>query len=800
MKTLFVIISVFLISLNLKAQSTYVPDDNFEQALINQGYDTVLDNYVLTANIRNITNLDVSYSRFHLIDGIEFGIRDLTGIEDFIALEDLYCNNNNIQNLDLRFNVLLENLYCEVNDLTSLSVSSNLELKNLNCRDNELTSLNVFNNNKLAFLYCYNNEITSLNLENNTNLFRLRCGDNNLTYLNVKNGNNTNMYSDSLFGFEAVNNPNLLCIQVDNVSYSEANWTHIDNQSFFSRNCGVTYVPDDNFEQALINQGYDTVLDNYVLTSSMESIRVLNVSNLNIADLTGIEDMISLESLNCSNNNLIFLQLPENSLASNTTISCSNNTNLETIDFGAFAGNLQFLYCSNTNISSLDMEGFKKLELLEISNNQSLINFRLFRNMVLGEEPTVIIDAKNNPLLASVQCEQSLVSDLDVSNNPSLRSVYCPSNFIRSLNVNNTSNLVTIECQNFINVPGNSSEFLKGPLTELNLSTSPKLGLLDCRNNRLVNLNISNNPELSSLECDNNSLEILKINNGNNSNIGVITATKNTNLNCVQVDDAQYSNDNWLAVSHVNSQFDEGVSFSERCNYIYTPIIDIHFEQELIDLGIDFGPIDHIVLTKSISNITKLDVSGKGIKDLTGIEDFVALKELKCDKNNLKNLDLSSNKALKYLICNNNSLESLNIKNGNNKNFAVINTTNNTGLTCIKVDNASYSYKYWTKNKLSSKYNIFDFDKQNSFSEACIFLDTKNKEFANFKLYPNPVSNILNVNSDVFIDKITVTNLMGDTVLTTKKTELNLNFLPSGMYFLKIQSGSNTSIERIFKE
>ena len=40
-------------------QLTYVPDDNFEQALIYLGYDDILDDYVLTSNISNITNLDL---------------------------------------------------------------------------------------------------------------------------------------------------------------------------------------------------------------------------------------------------------------------------------------------------------------------------------------------------------------------------------------------------------------------------------------------------------------------------------------------------------------------------------------------------------------------------------------------------------------------------------------------------------------------------------------------------------------------------------------------------------------------
>jgi hypothetical protein len=60
-------------------QQTYVPDDNFEQALINLGYDNILDDYVATANIDILTYLDVQF----------FSIIDLTGIEDFVALTEL---------------------------------------------------------------------------------------------------------------------------------------------------------------------------------------------------------------------------------------------------------------------------------------------------------------------------------------------------------------------------------------------------------------------------------------------------------------------------------------------------------------------------------------------------------------------------------------------------------------------------------------------------------------------------------------------------------------------------------------
>ena len=62
MKKVAILFVVLLTSSFLFAQKTYVPDDKFEQALIDLGYDTTLDDSVLTANISGVTSLD---SEFH---------------------------------------------------------------------------------------------------------------------------------------------------------------------------------------------------------------------------------------------------------------------------------------------------------------------------------------------------------------------------------------------------------------------------------------------------------------------------------------------------------------------------------------------------------------------------------------------------------------------------------------------------------------------------------------------------------------------------------------------------------------
>ena len=267
------------------SQTTEIPDPNFEQALIDLGFDTApINGSVPTANISGVTSLNVS----------NYNIADLTGIEDFIALinlncfdnqltsldvsnstalTELSCSNNQLTSLDVSNNTALTILSCSNNQLTSLDVSNNTALTglscsnnqltsldvsnstaltncivfnnqltsldvsnntaltNLYCRSNQLTSLDVSNNTALTILWCYENQLTSLDVSNNNALTELDCGDNQLTSLDVRNGNNTNFTN-----FYSTNNPDLICIFVDDASYSTTNWADIDPASTFVNN------------------------------------------------------------------------------------------------------------------------------------------------------------------------------------------------------------------------------------------------------------------------------------------------------------------------------------------------------------------------------------------------------------------------------------------------------------------------------------------------------------------------------------------------------------------------------------
>jgi hypothetical protein len=170
------------------------------------------------------------------------------------ALTTLVCYDNQLTSLDVSQNTSLIALWCWENQLTSLDVSQNIELTLLTCYRNQLTSLDISQNNNLTELQCWDNQITSLDVSQNSALGYVLCQSNQLTSLNVANGNNVMM--GAVATFNATNNPDLSCIEVDDVAWSTANWTvsigHIDAQHYFSDNCSSTGISELDTKKELL--------------------------------------------------------------------------------------------------------------------------------------------------------------------------------------------------------------------------------------------------------------------------------------------------------------------------------------------------------------------------------------------------------------------------------------------------------------------------------------------------------------------------------------------------------------------
>jgi len=207
----------------VSAQNVNIPDANFKSALLthNPRIDTNGDGQISVAEAKAFTGTIWCNNK---------NISDLTGIEAFVNITQLYCSNNQLNNLDLSNNTALEylnsdnnplrslnlskntalqRLYCENNQLRSLDLSKNTALQRLYCENNQLSSLDLSNHTALEYLFCENNQLTSLDISNNTALEYLLCSNNPLISLNFKNGN------ISVDDLALNNNPNLRRIQVD---------------------------------------------------------------------------------------------------------------------------------------------------------------------------------------------------------------------------------------------------------------------------------------------------------------------------------------------------------------------------------------------------------------------------------------------------------------------------------------------------------------------------------------------------------------------------------------------------------
>jgi len=134
------------------AQYMTIPDPNFVTWLQNNGYETCMIGNQLDTTCPMVlatTTIACNYNN----------ISDLTGLEAFDNLIELYCDNNQLTSLP-PLPASLGSLYCGINQLTTLPpLPSSLTI--LDCGYNQLTALPPLPSS-LESLWCDHNQITSL--------------------------------------------------------------------------------------------------------------------------------------------------------------------------------------------------------------------------------------------------------------------------------------------------------------------------------------------------------------------------------------------------------------------------------------------------------------------------------------------------------------------------------------------------------------------------------------------------------------------------------------------------------------
>ena len=312
------------------------PDKNFRDVV--KTFDTD-DNNILS---------DTEIAAVKKIDCKGRAITNLKGIEYFIALEYLYCYDNELTELDLKRNTKLKELNCSTNRLTVLDLSQNPKLKRVICSDNALTALDLSHNPELEDVNCSDNALTALNLSSNSKLTNLNASG-NIREITLT-GNTFDL--SSLPGFDAGRMSGLTggkvsgsTLTVDGnaavVTYSydlgytgteldDAEKDVIFTLAIAGRGTDIdinkTNFPDKDFRELLLDKeaNIDRNQDGKLSTWEIALVQDIDVYDMEIADLTGIEYFTELKYLDCAGNHLTSLDLSQNTKLAE--LDAENNT------------------------------------------------------------------------------------------------------------------------------------------------------------------------------------------------------------------------------------------------------------------------------------------------------------------------------------------------------------------------------------------------------------------------------------------------------------------------------------------
>ncbi|WP_420576345.1 T9SS type A sorting domain-containing protein [Ekhidna sp.] len=631
----------------------------------------------------------------------------------------------------------LEYLECRTSNLTSIDVSSLSNLKSLIIIDNPITTIDLSQNTSLEMLYSSNTSMTELDLSSNVNLtfFYHWSADfyeteSLIESINLANGNN-----DKLDYIAIGDNPNLTCIQVDNPTDPFPNATTLTLNGFsnFRDICvpGQIVFIDKAFETALLEHtpAIDTDADGVITkTEAAAYTGVLDIGQNPIKNVSEIRYFTGITGLDVAQTDIGNLDLSENPALTTLDISGISELRVLSLDNGnneaitnitwaswypsfitvddpvysennwnffpaanyctdctasvptAFENRLiadgydlnddgdiqvseaeqitELKYTAYTSLSIISgFEAFTALQTLELPTtfNTSIINLTQCTKLTTLKLPGAAIgsiDLSMNPLLSTLQLngmENSNFTSLDLRNNPALSNLYLNDSYFEEVDISNNKELRTVVF----------------------------------RNNALTELDFSHVPGLSHLDVQDNNLTSLNVKNGNIEGIFApqFRTNGNPNLTCIAVDDVAYAEANFINI-------DEGQSFDIDCDDFPIPFADANLETALLSYtpAIDLNADGDIRLSEAAAFTGVLDLSGLSITTADELQYFTGTT----------GLDISDN-----------NLTLLNVKNGNNQNFTVFDATGNSGLSCIKVDQARYSEENWTNIDAGASFSAY---------------------------------------------------------------------------------------------
>ncbi|CAA0213540.1 Protein of unknown function precursor containing LLR and a C-terminal secretion signal. Putative adhesin [Tenacibaculum maritimum] len=785
-------------------------------------------NQLKTLDISKNTALEVLYCSKNQLTHLDISHNN--------NLKKLSCRVNKLSELNLTNNTKLESLFCDVNKLRELDLSKNIALTFLSCPDNQLTRLNTSNNPQLKYLFCGSNNIVDINTQHNPLLTRLDCSRNKLTTLdvsdnkeletffcsynaletldlsqnkklaysfycdnnklsslNIKNGNNHNLKN-----FEAHNNPNLLCIQVDDVNLANGQSTDLwmkGRNAKYKNNCNTfNFTVNINDKEGKINTTPALIDDSYdkgtVVT--LEAIPNTGYEFSEWAgDVTGKINPLNV-TVNADKNITAIFKKTQHTL----TINANNGavtigTSTIHLTPSSYPSNEVFEYNTSVSLHAVPNSGYRFVRWLgDIDNDhvstpiKIVINKHKSITAIFEKEPVVYIPDPNfktylikNPFINTNNDDEIQVTEATKYS----EYIYIPNR--EQSESKKIKDLTGIEA--FINLTELNCNY--NLISQLNLSKNTKLKRVHCSNNKLTSLNIGSNLVLEELYVDNNQITNLDTSNAlnlikltvNSNQISTIDLSKNLNLK-----DFSCSNNQLTELSTIHNKNLEWL----LCKNNQLTNLDLSGMRNLIVADCSNNQIADL----TISNTPKLKDLSCAYNQLNSLDlsKIPSLDRLDCNDNKISELDFSSNKNLTSVACSNNLLVKLNIKNGHNENINYVSIWGNSDLACIQVDDENAIPNSWHKDAIAQ------------YSTNCNATAGIDDVFTSkLSIYPNPVNGILRILSPYQdIENVRIFNMVGQKILQTDQLTINCNELSKGVYIVKIKSTDNkTGVKKFIK-
>ena len=518
----------------------FFPDTNFRNYLKNS-----FGTFVSKSQMNNTTTLNLANK----------SIADLTGIQFFTELKELYLYNNQLTQLDLSKNTKLTRLECPYNRLTTLDVSLNTQLIGVICDDNQLTSLKVPHNN-LQWLSCNNNQLGwCLTNNTHTKLKELYCAYNtgmtslgaflnDLPELEKFDCSGTSILDNvnlsmlkKLKELTCENMPNLWALQCSNNALTKLSVSGCSNLRYLTCNdnkltyldvYGCTTLSDLHCENNLlasiaylsscqllkslyISSNKLTSLD----VSGLEKLTELYCNNNQLTSLAGLTNRGYLQKVDCSGNQLTSLSMGNNDLRelkcnnnrlstltlSNhmllSTLDCSYNPTLTSLDLSTGLSTLSEVNCSHCDLRSINWKNLK-FTTIDCSYNSNLTSLNNSRDANVTARPLSSLNVKGCTKLENLFVDNNQLTTIDLSSCSNLKRLDCGSNKLTYINVDACTGLYEFRCYDNL-------------LTTLNVNNNRNLWLLDCCYNDLSSLNVKNFTSLQYLYCYDNQLTSLDL-------------------------------------------------------------------------------------------------------------------------------------------------------------------------------------------------------------------------------------------------------------------------------------------------